>query len=185
MFACPATDDFFRARIDQMIDLRHPLAVLASRMPWQELEAAVAHRLVRKAHDGVAMPDLDLFGEKVQRQVSRSNAGRPRVPLRIMISLLYLKHAFNESDEGVVERWGETPTWQFFAGQAYFEHHRPCDATTLVKFRKLLGEEGVEELLAQTINVAVELKLIKPQELSRQAGPLCPCPPVQTHASCH
>ncbi|WP_233574805.1 IS5 family transposase [Pusillimonas sp. NJUB218] len=167
MFACPATDDFFRARIDQMIDLRHPQAVLASRMSWQEIEAAVAHRLVRKAHDGVAMPDLDLFGEKVQRQVSRSNAGRPRVPLRIMISLLYLKHAFNESDEGVVERWGETPTWQFFAGQAYFEHRPPCDATTLVKFRKLLGEDGVEELLAQTINVAVELKLIKPQELSR------------------
>src|SRR5690606_22969242 len=71
------------------------------------------------------------------------------------------------SDEGVVERWGETPTWQFFAGQAYFEHRPPCDATTLVKFRKLLGEDGVEELLAQTINVAVELKLIKPQELSR------------------
>ncbi|WJJ94250.1 transposase [Neopusillimonas aromaticivorans] len=170
MFACPATDDFFRSRIDQMIDLRHPLAVLSSRMPWQELEARVAHLFVRKAHTGVAMPDLDLFGEKPQRQSSRSNAGRPRVPLRIMISLLYLKHAFNESDEGVVERWGETPTWQFFAGQAYFEHHRPCDATTLVKFRKLLGEEGVEELLAQTINVAVELKLIKPQKLSRQAG---------------
>ena len=167
MFACPATDDFFRSRIDQMIDLRHPLAVLSSRMPWQELEARVAHLFVRKAHEGVAMPDLDLFGEKAQRQSSRSNAGRPRVPLRIMISLLYLKHAFNESDEGVVERWGETPTWQFFAGQAYFEHHRPCDASTLVKFRKLLGEEGVEELLAQTINVAVELKLIKPQELSR------------------
>ncbi len=167
MFACPATDDFFRSRIDQMIDLRHPLEVLSSRMPWQELEARVAHLFVRKAHTGVAMPDLDLFGEKPQRQSSRSNAGRPRVPLRIMISLLYLKHAFNESDEGVVERWGETPTWQFFAGQAYFEHRRPCDATTLVKFRKLLGEEGVEELLAQTINVAVDLKLIKPQELSR------------------
>ena len=167
MFACPATDDFFRARIDQMIDLRHPLAVLASRMPWQEIEAAVAHRLVRKAHDGVAMPDLDLFGEKVQRQVSRSNAGRPRVPLRIMISLLYLKHAFNESDEGVVARWADTPRWQFFSGQSYYEDRPPCDATTLVKFRKLLGEDGVEELLAQTINVAVELKLIKPQELSR------------------
>jgi IS5 family transposase len=60
-----------------------------------------------------------------------------------------------------------TPTWQFFSGQAYFEHHRPCDATTLIKFRQLLGEEGVEELLAQTINVAVDLKLIKPQELTR------------------
>ena len=27
MFACPATDDFFRSRVDQMIDLCHPLAV--------------------------------------------------------------------------------------------------------------------------------------------------------------
>ena len=26
-----STPDFFRARLDQMIDLRHPLAVLASR----------------------------------------------------------------------------------------------------------------------------------------------------------
>ena len=167
MFACPATDDFFRARIDQMIDLRHPLAVLASRMPWQEIEARVAHLFVRKAHAGVAMPDLDLFGEKPPRQVSGSKAGRPRIALRVMISLLYLKHAFNESDEGVVSRWADTPRWQFFSGQSYYEDRLPCDATTLVKFRKLLGEEGVEELLAQTINVAVELKLIKPQELSR------------------
>ena len=167
MFACPATDDFFRARIDQMIDLRHPLAVLASRMPWQEIEAAVAHRFVRKAHEGEAMPDLDLFGEKPQRKALASKAGRPRVPLRVMISLLYLKHAFNESDEGVVQRWADTPRWQFFSGQSYYEDRQPCDATTLVKFRKLLGEDGVEELLAQTINVAVELKLIKPQELSR------------------
>jgi IS5 family transposase len=167
MFACPATDDFFRARIDHMIDLRHPLAVLSSRMPWQQIEASVSHLFMRKARAGVAMPDLDLFGEAPAVVGRKSNAGRPRVPLRIMIALLYLKHAFNESDEGVVERWGETPTWQFFSGQAYFEHHRPCDATTLVKFRKLLGDEGVEELLAQTVNVAVELKLIKPQELSR------------------
>jgi IS5 family transposase len=29
------TDDFFRNRLDQMIDLRHPLAVLANRMPLQ------------------------------------------------------------------------------------------------------------------------------------------------------
>ncbi|MFT0533751.1 hypothetical protein ACMHYJ_13140 [Castellaniella hirudinis] len=64
MLSCPTTDDLFRARIDQMIDLRHPLAVLASRMPWQEIEAGVAHRFVRKAHENVAMPDLDLFGEK-------------------------------------------------------------------------------------------------------------------------
>ena len=166
-FACPATDDFFRSRIDHMIDLRHPLAVLSSRMPWQEIEARVAQVFSTKGRAGVAMPDLDLFGEQVRRAPVSSNAGRPRVPLRIMIALLYLKHAFNESDEGVVERWADTPRWQFFSGCAYYEDRRPCDATTLVKFRQLLGEEGVEELLAQTINVAVNLQLIKPQELAR------------------
>ena len=37
-----ATDDFFRSRLDQMIDLRHPLAVLATRLPWAAIEAAVS-----------------------------------------------------------------------------------------------------------------------------------------------
>jgi IS5 family transposase len=31
-----ATDDFFRARLDQMIDLRHPLAVLSTRVRHQK-----------------------------------------------------------------------------------------------------------------------------------------------------
>ena len=33
------TEDFFRARLNAMIDLRHPLAVLATRLPWPQLEA--------------------------------------------------------------------------------------------------------------------------------------------------
>ena len=160
MFADAATADFFRARLDHMIDLRQPLVVLASRLPWQQLEASLSHLLSRKARTGLAMPDLDLFGEAVQLVDRESNAGRPRVPLRTMIALLYLKHAFNLSDEAVVERWSETPRWQFFSGLAYYEERLPCDATTLVKFRRLLGEEGVEELLAQTITTAVTLKLI-------------------------
>jgi IS5 family transposase len=160
MFADAATDDFFRARLDHMIDLRHSLAVLASHMPWQQIEASVAHLFSRKAHAGQAMPDLDLFGEAPAPMARQSNAGRPRVPLRTMIALLYLKHAFDLSDEAVVERWSDSPNFQFFSGQSYFEPRLPCDATTLVKFRRLLGEEGVEELLAQTVNLAVSLKLI-------------------------
>lgn len=156
MPVCPATEDFFRARLDHMINLRHPLAVLSSRMPWQQIEAAVAHLFLRKSRVGTPMPDLDLFGEAPVAKDRTSNAGRPRVPLRIMIALLYLKHAENLSDEKVVERWADSPNFQFFSGQHYFEPRIPCDATTLIKFRQLLGEEGVEELLAQTINVAVE-----------------------------
>jgi len=101
------TDDFFRNRLDQMIDLRHPLAVLANRMPWQEIEASLAHRFARQVRTGKKIEDMDMFGPTVAVAVAGagvSNAGRPRLPTRLMISLLYLKHAFNESDEDVVQR---------------------------------------------------------------------------------
>jgi len=145
---------------------RHPLVVLASRLPWQEIEASVAHLFGRKARTGKTLPGIDLFGEPVQWGPIRPNAGRPRLPLRTMIALLYLKHAFNESDEGVVRRFAETPVWQYFAGRTHFEQALPCEATSLVKFRALLGEEGVEELLAQTLNAALHMKLIATKELS-------------------
>lgn len=161
-----ATGDFFRLRLDHMIDLRHSLAVLASRMPWQRIEASVSHVFSGKVRAGKKLPGIDLFGEQVQMLAARSNAGRPRVALRTMIALLYLKHAFNESDEGVVQRWSETPVWQYFGGRAYFDQSLPCDSTTLVKFRALLGEAGVEELLSQTITAAVSMKLISAKELS-------------------
>ena len=33
------TADFFRPRLAEMIDLRRPLAVLASRLPWVQIDA--------------------------------------------------------------------------------------------------------------------------------------------------
>jgi len=89
-----------------------------------------------------------------------SNAGRPRLPIRLMVSLLYLKHAFDESDEGVVDRWAETPTWQYFSSLNYFEHRLPCDSTLISKFRRLIGEDGVEEQLLYTITAAQSMKLL-------------------------
>ena len=94
------SDDFFHSRIDQMIDLRHPLAVLASHMPWQEIEASLAKQLAREVKKGRNIQEVGLFGSQtaiVGGGVSK--AGRPRLPFRLMVSLLYLKHAFNESDE--------------------------------------------------------------------------------------
>lgn len=35
------TSDFFRSRIDAMINLNDPLAVLATRLPWSQIEATV------------------------------------------------------------------------------------------------------------------------------------------------
>ena len=46
------TPDFFRARLDAMIDLRHPLAVLGTRMPWAEIESALAPCFARQDRQG-------------------------------------------------------------------------------------------------------------------------------------
>jgi IS5 family transposase len=163
-----ATDDFFRARLDSMIDLRHPLAVLATRMPWTEIEASLAPLLAHKDRSGRIVEDADLFGPTSQLAgAGLSNAGRPRLPLRLMIALLYLKHAFNLSDEELCERWSENVVWQFFSGLAYYEPRLPCDATQIGRFRRVLGEAGVEQLLKSTIEASVAMKLVKPAEFER------------------
>jgi hypothetical protein len=58
-------NDFFRSRIDQMIDLRLPLAVLASRMPWQEIEASLAHNFARKVKAGKQVEDIGCVWSKL------------------------------------------------------------------------------------------------------------------------
>jgi IS5 family transposase len=57
-----ATDDFFRSRLDMMIDLRHPLAVLATRMPWELIERSLAPLLAHKDRAGRPVEGADLFG---------------------------------------------------------------------------------------------------------------------------
>ena len=84
-----------------------------------------------------------------------------------MAGLLYLKHAYNESDESVCERWAQDVYFQFFCGEEYFQARMPCDPTNLVRFRQALGEAGVEELLATTIAAATQMKAIKPVEFER------------------
>ena len=163
-----ATDDFFRSRLDQMIDLRHPLAVLAQRMPWSQIEAALAPALAHKNRAGTLVGDVDLFGPSAQLVgAGVSAAGRPRLSIRLMTSLLYLKHAFNLSDEELVERWSENVIWQYFSGNEYYEPRPPCDATQIGRFRTAIGEAGVEELLKATIDTAVATKAVRPNEFER------------------
>ena len=163
-----ATDDFFRARLDQMIDLSHPLVVLARRMPWEQLEATLAPHFARSPRAGKAADGLDLFGPSLQLVgTGVSAAGRPRLPIRLMAALLYLKHAFGLSDEELVERWSENVVWQHFSGQEYYTPRLPCDATQIGRFRTAIGEAGVEELLKASIDAAVQMKAVEPGEFKR------------------
>lgn len=162
------TADFFRARIDAMINLNDPLAVLATRLPWAQIEAALQAKFERQDRAGRVREGQDLFGPTlVLEGAGASNAGRPKLPIRLMASLLYLKHSFNLSDEEVTVRWSENVLWQFFSGMHYYEHRLPCDATQIGRFRRDLGEEGLELLLKATIDTAVAIKAVKPQELER------------------
>jgi IS5 family transposase len=163
-----ATDDFFRARLDGMIDLKHPLAVLATRLPWAAIEAAVASKLARQALPAKRARGEDLLGAyDVEFGGGVSPAGRPRLPIRLMASLLYLKNSFNLSDEELVERWAENVQWQFFGGMDYYEPRLPCDPTQIGRFRRLLGEDGIEQLLKATIDCAVQIKAVLPADLER------------------
>ena len=162
------TADFFRARIDAMINLNDPLAVLAQRLPWAQIEASLAAKFERQERAGQLLEGQDMFGPTlVLEGAGSSNAGRPRLPIRLMASLLYLKHSFNLSDEELVVRWSENVLWQFFSGMDYFEHRLPCDATQIGRFRRDLGEDGMELLLKATIDTAVAIKAVKPRDLER------------------
>lgn len=81
--------------------------------------------------------------------------------------MLYLKHAFDLSDEELVIRWSENVVWQYFSGQEYYTPQLPCDATQIGRFRTAIGEAGVEKLLKATIDTAVDTKAIKPAEFKR------------------
>ena len=143
--AAAHADELFRSRLENQIDLRHPLAKLARRMSWTDLEDALAPTLP---------PDPE-------------RGGRPALPVRLMAGLLYLKHAYDLSDEAVCERWLENPYWQFFTGEVVFQTALPCNPSSLTRWRQRLGEAGMEELLAQTIAAARSMKAVDARELLR------------------
>jgi IS5 family transposase len=132
----------FQSRLDQIINLEHPLAKLARAIDWSVFEAE--------------------FGP-----CYCEGEGRPAKPIRLMVGLHYLKHAFDESDESVVERFLENPYWQYFCGNEYFEHALPLDPSSLVYFRRRVGAEGFEALLKETLETAKRGGLLKASECKR------------------
>jgi IS5 family transposase len=139
------SQELFRARLDALIDLSHPLAKLSRAMPWEAIENAVS---------GVFPP-------------APVGPGRPALPIRLMAGLLYLKHAYNLSDEATCERWLENCYWQYFTGEVYFQTRLPCDPSSFTRWRQRLGEAGMEELLAQTIEAAKAMRAVTIKDLGR------------------
>ena len=76
--------DLFRARLEQIINMKHELVLLAGKIEWQWIDSEIA----------------PLYSDK----------GRPGIASRFVIGLMLLKHIFALSDEEVCERWSRTRT---------------------------------------------------------------------------
>jgi transposase, IS5 family len=132
----------FGVHLSELLNPEHPLYVLAEQIDWQQFDVAID----------------ECYAEAL---------GRPGVNTRLMVGLMYLKHAFNESDESVVARWVENPYWQFFCGCQTMQHELPIDSSLMSKWRQRVGAERLEKLLETTIYTGLVIKAIKPQELEK------------------
>ena len=132
--------DLFRARLDQIINLKHELAQLAGKIDWDWIDGEVA----------------PLYSDK----------GRPGIETRFLIGLLLLKHTYALSDEGVCERWVYDPYFQHFTGEEFFQHVFPHERSDLSHWRKRLGDK-LELLLAESLRVAHESGALRTRDLAR------------------
>ena len=133
-------DDLFRARLDQIINMKHELVVLADRIDWDWLDAQLA----------------DCF----------SGQGRPAEPVRFMIGMFLLKHTYALSDEQVWDRWVHDPYFQYFTGEEFFQHTLPHERSGMSHWRKRIGDR-LDILLAETLRVAQDSGALKKSDLAR------------------
>jgi len=116
-----STADFFRSRLDAMIDMRHPLVVLTAQLPRARIEAVLAARFSHQERGARHERTVDFLGEyAAEFGGGVSNAGRPRLSIRLMASLVFLKNSFNLSTKswssagartwsgGISAAWGTT-----------------------------------------------------------------------------
>jgi transposase, IS5 family len=132
--------DLFRARLDQIINMKHELVRLADAIDWEWIDGELAERF--------------------------SDKGRPGTESRFMVGLLLLKHIHALSDEEVCARWVENPYFQYFTGEEFFRHDFPHERSGLTHWRQRIGDR-LELLLQESLRVAHEVGALKPDDLAR------------------
>ena len=138
----PESGKLFERELDGVINMDHPLVKLSDLIDWSEFEESWS----------------GLFPSK---------RGRPATSTRLIAGLLYLQHMQGCSDEELLWTWIENPYMQYFCGETHFQHRLPIDPSSMTRWRKRLGERGVEKLLEQTIEAAKKGRVIKQRSLER------------------
>ena len=133
-------DDLFRARLDQIINLKHELVLLVDKIDWAWLDEELA----------------DYF----------SDEGRPAEPVRFMVGMLILKHTYALADEQVWDRWVFDPYFQYFTGEEFFQHDLPHERSGMSHWRKRIGDH-LDILLAESLRIAHDTGALKKSDLAR------------------
>jgi IS5 family transposase len=120
-------DDLFKARLDQIINMKHELVALAGKIDWAWLDEQI----------------VPYF----------SDEGRPGEPTRFMIGMFILKHTYGLSDEQVWDRWVNDPYFQHFTGEEFFQHDLPHERSGMSHWRNRIGET-LEMLLVESLRIA-------------------------------
>jgi transposase, IS5 family len=136
--------ELFRSRLSNQIEMEHELVKISDLIEWEELE-----------------------GEYRKIYKDSKKGGQPAKPIRLMIGLVVLQNMYKLSDEGVVMQWRENVYWQYLCGYDYLQWGEVIDPSSLTRFRKRLGKEGMEKLLAITVSVAIKSGLIKERDCKK------------------
>lgn len=135
------SDDLFRSRLDQIINMRHELVLLSDRIDWTSLDN--------------------------QMEPLFSHTGRPAIPSRMMIGLHLLKQTYSLSDEEVCSRWVNDPYFQYFCGETFFQHRFPIERSSMTHWRKRVGDDFCTRLLQESLRVAFDSKALQVKHLKR------------------
>jgi IS5 family transposase len=120
--------NLFSPVLKQIVNPKHALCVLSSQIDWTTIEITLAKKY-------------------------NNDQGRPAKPIRLMSSLLILKHLYDLSDEELIEQWIQNPYYQYFGGMADFQWKQPCASSELVHFRYRIGKQGESLIFSESVRV--------------------------------
>jgi len=127
--------EMFKTVFPSFINPQHELCFLAEKIDWGSMEEEFA----------------PLYAD----------VGRPSIPIRTIVGFLLLKQIYDLGDETVMDRYIDSPYFQHFCGEIYFQYDYPFDPSDFVHFRKRIGEEGMKTIFKQSMGLFGKEKVRK------------------------
>ncbi|MBN1186674.1 MAG: transposase, partial [Bacteroidales bacterium] len=121
--------EMFKTVLTSFIHPESELCLLAKKIDWKSVEEEFA----------------PLYGK----------VGRPSIPIRKIVDLLFLKQMYILGDETVIEKFLENPYWFRVTkgGEVYFQYKLPFDPSDFVYLRHRIGPKGMEKYCRASIDL--------------------------------